>query len=71
MTFKEDQELRSMDEKALNKELESAKKFLNGIAFEHQQGNLKDTSQKKKTRRYIAVIKTIMSLRQNDAQTAA
>jgi ribosomal protein L29 len=71
MTFKEDQELRSMDEKALNKEISTAKKYLDGISFEHRQGNLKNTSQKKKTRRYIAAIKTFLSLRNNEAPVAA
>lgn len=71
MTFKEDQELRSMDEKALQTELNTAKKYLDGISFDHEQGNLKDTTQKKKTRRYIAAIKTFMSARKHEAPVAA
>lgn len=71
MTFKEDQELKSMDEKALNKEIVASEKYLDGISFEHQQGNLKDTTQKKKTRRYIAAIKTFLSLRKIEAPKAA
>ncbi len=71
MTFKEDQELKSMDEKALNKEIAAARKYLDGISFEHEQGDLKDTTQKKKTRRYIAAIKTFISLRKSEASVAA
>jgi ribosomal protein L29 len=71
MTFKDDKELKSMDEKALHKEISTAMKYFDGICFEHAQGNLKDTTQKKKTRRYIALIKTFMSLRNNEAPKEA
>lgn len=63
MQFKDYKELLSIDEKGLQKELEGAKKYLNALAFENSQGNLKDTSQLKKVKTYVAWIETIRNSR--------
>jgi ribosomal protein L29 len=70
MQFKEFKELPSIDEKGLQNELQAAKKFLNALQFENSQGNLKDTSQIRKTRVYIARINTIQSSRVLESQKA-
>lgn len=64
MQFKTIKELRSLDEKDLNKELALVTDYLNSISFEHSQGNLKDTSQLQKFRIYIAWMNTILNERQ-------
>lgn len=71
MTFKDLTELRSMDEKALQKELTEARHHYNVISFENSQGNLKDTSQMNKTRNYCANIKTVINERTPKATPAA
>lgn len=63
MQFKLYKELLSIDEKGLEKELGVARKYLSAISFENNQRNLKDTSQLKKMRKYIARIRTIQSSR--------
>ncbi|MGE3278699.1 MAG: 50S ribosomal protein L29 [Candidatus Altimarinota bacterium] len=72
MQFKDHKELLSIDEKGLQKELADTKKYLNAITFENSQGNLKDTSQLKKVKTYIAWIQTIRSSRKvEEMKTAA
>lgn len=62
------QELQSMTDAQLNQELSKTKKQLSAMSFDHQQGNLKDTSQLAKMRKNIAHIKTAMNMRNNEAQ---
>jgi len=68
MQFKDKKELVSIDEKGLQKELEGARKYLTGIRFENSQGNLKDTSQIRKVKTYMARIETIRSQRTREPQ---
>jgi ribosomal protein L29 len=63
MQFKDKKELISIEEKGLQNEFEAARKYLNGIKFENSQGNLKDTSQIRKVKTYMARIETIRSSR--------
>jgi len=66
MQFKTLKELRSLDDKSLNKELSVATNFLSSLAFEKSQGNVKDTSQLRKTKTFIAWAHTIKSERKNE-----
>jgi len=66
MTFKDFKELKSMNEKELGKEIKAASKFLNALHFEHSQRNMKDTSQLRKIRVYVARCHTITNSRKKE-----
>lgn len=70
MTFKDNQELRAMDEKGLRQEVSKAKTYLNSICFDHEQGNHKNTAEMQKVRKYIARMGTFLSERNNEVKTA-
>ncbi|GEM_PF-4090080 len=61
MEFKNPQDLKGMDMKALAKELHLSRKYRSALKFENKQGSLKDPSQIKKTQVHIARISTAMS----------
>jgi len=68
MKQKDLRELRSLDDKSLEKELTAALHQMSKTVFNNHQGNIKDTSQIKKLRTYIAQIKTIKSERKLEDQ---
>ena len=71
MKRKEHQQLKALDTKDLKKDLRTAKQHFLNITFEKNQGALKDTSELKKTRKYIAQIETELSSRRNEQDPLA
>jgi len=70
MTTKDLKEIRSLNHKDLQKELQSALHFHRNMSFENSQGNLKDTSNLKKIRRYIAQIRSVQSTQRMEDRSA-
>jgi len=66
MQFKDIKELRSLERKALLKELHETTNLLKDLKFSNRQGGLKDNSQLGKTRAYRARLRSIQSERINE-----